>query len=79
MLHILKVGPSAILTLNNQEYNFFMAVTVLTKINLLFAIDNVNVGFPCGSAGKESACNVGDLGSIPRLGRSPQEGKGYLL
>ena len=35
------------------------------------------VGFPCGSAGKESACNVGDLGSIPGLGRSPGEGKGY--
>ena len=32
-------------------------------------------GFPCGSAGKESACNAGDLGSIPRLGRSPGEGK----
>ena len=35
--------------------------------------------FPCGSAGKESACNAGDLGSIPRLGRSPEEGKGYPL
>ena len=33
--------------------------------------------FPCSSAGKESACNVGDLGSIPELGRSPREGKGY--
>ena len=33
----------------------------------------------CGSAGKESACNVGDLGSIPGLGRSPGEGKGYTL
>ena len=31
------------------------------------------------SAGKESACNAGDLGSIPGLGRSPGEGKGYLL
>ena len=30
-------------------------------------------GFPCGSAGKESAYNVGDLGSIPGLGRSPGE------
>ena len=37
------------------------------------------MGFPCGSAGKESACNVGDLGSIPGLGRSPEEGKGYPL
>ena len=35
--------------------------------------------FPCGSTGKESACNVGDLGSIPGLGRSPREGKGYPL
>ena len=34
---------------------------------------------PCGSAGKESACKVGDLGSIPRLGKSPGEGKGYPL
>ena len=33
--------------------------------------------FPCGSAGKESACNVGDLGSILGLGKSPGEGKGY--
>ena len=32
---------------------------------------------PCGSDGKESACNVGDLVSIPGLGRSPGEGKGY--
>ena len=33
--------------------------------------------FPRGSAGKESACNEGDLGSIPGLGISPGEGKGY--
>ena len=31
------------------------------------------------SAGKESACNVGDLGSVPGLGRSPGEWKGYPL
>jgi len=37
------------------------------------------IGFPCGSAGKESTCNVGDLGLIPGLGRSPGEGKGYPL
>ena len=39
----------------------------------------VVLGFPGGSAGKETACNVGDLGSIPELGRSPGEGKGYPL
>ena len=32
------------------------------------------VSFPCGSAGKESACNAGDLGLIPGLGRSLEEG-----
>ena len=37
------------------------------------------MGFPGGSAGKESACNVGDLGSIPGLGRSPVGGQGYPL
>ena len=37
------------------------------------------MGFPCGSAGKESACNVGDMGSIPGLGRSSGEGKRYPL
>ena len=37
------------------------------------------MGFRCGSAGKESACNAGNLGSIPGLGRSPREGKSYLL
>ena len=36
-------------------------------------------GFPGGSAGKESACDAGDPCSIPRLGRSLGEGKGYLL
>ena len=39
----------------------------------------VFLGFPGGSAGKESACNVGDLGSIPGLGSSPGEEKGYPL
>ena len=37
------------------------------------------MGFPGGSDGIESACNAGDLGSIPGLGRSPGEGKGYPL
>ena len=34
----------------------------------------VFLGFPCGSAGKESTCNAGDLGSIPGLGRSLEKG-----
>ena len=39
----------------------------------------VFAGFPCGSAGKESSCNVGGLGLTPGLGRSPGEGKDYPL
>ena len=38
-----------------------------------------NLDFPCGSAGKESTCSVGDLGSILGLGRSLGERKGHLL
>ena len=36
-------------------------------------------GFPSSSAGKESSCNAGYLGSIPGLGRSPGKGIGYPL
>ena len=39
----------------------------------------IHMGFPHSSVGKESACNAGDLGSIPGLGRSPGEEKGYPL
>ena len=39
----------------------------------------VFLGFSCSSAGKESACSVGDLSSIPGLGRLPGDGKGYPL
>ena len=37
------------------------------------------MGFPGGSDGKESTCNVGNLGSIPGSERSPGEGNGYPL
>ena len=39
----------------------------------------VTLGFPGSSAGKDSACNAGDSGSSPELGRSPGEGVGYPL
>ena len=40
---------------------------------------NLHTGFPCGSSGKESTCNVEDLGSISGLGRSPGEKNHYPL
>ena len=44
-----------------------------------FSIKLAARGFPDSSVGKESACNVEDPTSIPGLGRSPGEGKDYLL
>ena len=50
-----------------------------TEIRTFWEGYGITVGFPCGSVGKESACSAGDLRSIPGLGRSPGEGKGYPL
>ena len=47
-------------------YNMMTTVTMIV----------LYIGVPGGSDGKESACNVGDLGSIPGSGRSPGEGNG---
>ena len=44
-----------------------------------YVTDSSILGFPCGSAGKESTCNVGDLGPVPGLVTSPGEGKSYPL
>ena len=51
-------------------------VCVNSRILVIVSVISL-MGFPCGLASKESTCNVGDLGSIPGLGRSPGEGKGY--
>ena len=65
--------------------NNLLTITVLTSATgHHMAVFGVYTYFlflmiPCGSDGKESACNVGDLGSIPVLGRSPGEGKVYPL
>ena len=55
--------------------HIFIIVLKLRKLELPF--NQPRGGFLCGSAGKESSCNAGNLGSIPGLGRSPGEGKGY--
>ena len=49
------------------------------KKNVCMCIYICKTGLPGSSAGKESACNAGDLGSIPGLGRSPGEGNAYPL
>ena len=50
-----------------------------TDANEVYLILKMREGFPGGSDGKESACNVGDLGWIPGLGRSPGEGSRHPL
>ena len=50
-----------------------------TQNEYLYFIFYLFWGSPHSSAGKESACNAGDLDLIPELGRSPGEGKGYPL
>ena len=47
-------------------------------INIIIQFTNVLI-FPGGSDGKESPCNAEDLGSVPGLGRSPEERNGYPL
>ena len=71
----------------NKNYGIYMCINKpkvkvkVTQCVQLFATFWYSLPFclTCGSAGKESACNVGDLGSIPVLGRSPGEGNGYPL
>ena len=48
---------------------------ILGLILIILSPHFLDMGFPCGSAGEESACNAGDLGSIPGLGRPPGEGR----
>ena len=59
-----------------HKWGFLMLLgRILFHYNVLLSF----LGFTCGSAGKESDCNAGDLGSIPGLGRSPGEKKSYPL
>ena len=68
------------------EFKFVYAKTIVinieritTNVGKYLTKASYSQGFPGGSDGKESACSVGDLSSIPGLGRSPGEGKGYPL
>ena len=55
--------------------NIMAIVVALSTLGIL----QLSMGFPGGSEGKASACNAGDLGSIPGSGRSPGEGNGNTL
>ena len=66
--------------LRNLYYRHFIYWTEWTETKIIYKnLLMTNKGFPYSSAGKESACNAGDLGLIPRWGRSSGEGNGNPL
>ena len=83
--HPLSPSPAPALNLSQHQGLFqwvssshqVAIVLELQSFQRIFRVDFL--GFPGGSAGKESTCSMGDLGLIPGLGRSPGEGKGYPL
>ena len=56
-----------------------MEIFIRVKMQKHEMTNTLNIGFPGGSDSKASACNEGDLGSIPGSGRSPGEGNGKPL
>ena len=70
-----NTGPSTVLSASHTNRNQPCCYGLIASI--IYHFFYRSLGFPGGSAGKESACITGDLGSIPGLGRSPGEGKGY--
>ena len=60
--------------------SFPLAIYLYDSVYIyIYIYTHIYMGFPNSSVGKESTCSAGDPGSIPRLGRSPGEGKGYPL
>ena len=77
---ILMVVPVIKLRIQVYYLNIFKKKKKPTKQNTVgLCRKSPQLGFPGGSADKESTCKVGDLGSIPGLERSPGEGNSYPL
>ena len=84
LIHILLITNHIVHVLGHTCYlvhEFLMALPFFLLLFLLVGSQElfISLGFPDSSVGKESACNAGDPGSIPRLGRSTGEGIGYPL
>ena len=85
------LGSTCLISLQYKGLSIVFSSTIIQKHQLLGAQPSLwsnshlymttgkTIAFSCGSVGKESTSNVGDLGSILGLGRSPGEGKGYPL
>ena len=76
--HLLSSPSPPALNLS-QHQGLFKWVSSSHQVAIKQKLFFTTLGFPCGSDGKESACNIGDSGSIPGLERSPGEGNGNTL
>ena len=78
---LLPSCPASLLHLLNVSWVSHIALgkSVVISVGMIKVIRIKKAPLPGGSDGKESACNVGDLGSIPGWGRSPAEENGYPL
>ena len=80
--HVSKMSLLTVLSWSS-EVTTFSYQQVISSVFISIALNNMGIQilpcFPCGSGGKESACNAGDPGSITGLGRSAGEGIGYPL
>ena len=66
------MSPNTPISWDQENPNTLLCLTV-------FILSDLRLGSPCGSPGKESTCNSGDLGSIPGMGRAPGEGNSIAL
>ena len=74
-----KNGLSEGIVTDIEGQTVFSLFASENNVGLTLSLHRRNTGFPGGSEGKVSACNAGDLGLIPRSGRSPREGNGNPL
>ena len=73
-----RIGPFLLTNAGCRHCSFqYISFICWAYYSDVMVLMEVRKGFPGGSACKNSAWSVGDLGSIPGLGRSPEEGKGY--
>ena len=87
LYYFLQLHVNLELSQNNVKFkisiysisSYFQNISIAIIFRFKDKIKSLSMGFPDSSVGKESTCNVGDLGSIPGVERSPGEGKGYPL
>ena len=79
-IFLVKVSVQITCSFFKLDYLFYYCGTLkILYYSYVYTYRYIYMCFPSGSDGKESACKAGDPGSVPGLGRSPEEGNGYPL